>query len=219
VGEAIPERAFEVAVQVRRLTLLARLTQHHVPVNGDRSWVQAAIQEADPPITPYEEHLITTAGEFDWLLAEILLRLYNGDTQGLSLVDFIEPGTVLALWYALVPDRRRYLRAVFGTEAHPTPEDRDRLAALDRLVAQGATEVPAALDLLGVITSPNPVVEQVLADPDAAALPAADAATLLDLREFAQDLLAAGSPEAVVALIDERWPVRTPPPRPNEEPT
>jgi hypothetical protein len=210
VSEPIPERAFEVAAQVRRLTLLARLTQHHVPVNGDRSWVQHAIADADPPMTPFEQNLIETAGEFDWLLAEVLLRLYNGATAGLDLVDFIAPNTVLAIWFALRPDKRRYLRAVFGTATQADTGDPDRLAVLDRLVNTAGEEVPAAIDLLGIITTPNPVVEEVLADADTD-LPVD---VLLDLRQFSRELLTADSPDAVQTLIDERWPERELPPKP-----
>lgn len=207
----IPERALEVAAQVRRLTLLARLTQNEVPVNGDRSWVQHAIDEADPPITDFEASLIETASEFDWLLAEVLLRLYNGDTAGLDLVDFIAPNTVLALWYALMPEKRRYLRMVFGTAAHPPDDKTNRLAILDRLVSSAGEEVPAAIDLLGIITTPNPVVEELLQQAD---LPEVPADVLLDLRQFSRQLLASQTPDQVAALIDERWPQRELPPKP-----
>jgi hypothetical protein len=209
MSEPITDRALEVAAQVRRLTLLARLTQREVPVNGDRSWVQHAIEEADPPISDFELSLIETASEFDWLLAEVLLRLYNGDTAGLDLVDFIAPNTVLALWFALRPDKRRYLRMVFGTATQADTRDRDRLAVLDRLINTAGEEVPAAIDLLGIITTPNPVVEEVLAD-----TPDLPADVLLDLRQFSRELLAAKSPEQVATLIDERWPERELPPKP-----
>ena len=213
MSDPIPERALEVAAQFRRLTLLARLTQDEVPVNGDRSWVQAAIDRSNPPITPYECSLIETAEEFDWLLAEVLLRLYNGDTAGLDLVDFIAPNTVLALWFALIPEKRRYLRMVFGTAAHFPDENNksNRLAVLDRLLDNAGEEVPAAIDLLGIITTPNPVVEELLAGEDMPELPAD---VLLDLRQFSRQLLTAKSPEQVATLIDERWPPRQLPPRP-----
>ena len=209
MSEPIPERALEVAAQARRLTLLARLTQDEVPVNGDRSWVQAAIDRANPPITPYECSLIETASEFDWLLAEVLLRLYNGDTAGLDLVDFIAPNTVLALWFALIPEKRRYLRMVFGTAAGP--READRLAILDRLLDNAGEEVPAAINLLGIITTPNPVVEELLAGED---LPEVPADVLLDLRQFSRQLLTAQTSEQVATLIDERWPQRELPPKP-----
>ena len=211
--EPIPDRALEVAAQVRRLTLLARLTQHERPINGDRCWVHGSPRPREPADHAYECNLIETASEFDWLLAEVLLRLYNGDTAGLDLVDFIAPNTVLALWFALIPEKRRYLRAVFGTAAHPPDENNksNRLAVLDRLLDNAGEEVPAAIDLLGIITTPNPVVEELLAGEDMPELPAD---VLLDLRQFSRQLLTAQTSEQVATLIDERWPQRELPPKP-----
>jgi hypothetical protein len=132
-------------------------------------------------------------------------------------VDFISPSTVLALWYALRPDKRRYLRAVFGTEAHPTPEDADRLTALDRLVKRAGDEVPAALDLLAILTTPNPVLERAFEEFAAAGVSTdLPADTLRDLRGFTQQLLRADDPEEVAALVNARWPDRELPPRPEE---
>jgi hypothetical protein len=211
VGEPISDRAFAVAVKTRTLTLLARLTAEEVPVNGDRSWVEAAVARADPPFSPYEAHLVEAADEYDWLMAEILLRLYNGDTAGMSVVDFIAPGTVLALWHALPADRRRYLRMVFGTEMGPPgASKRDRLALLDRLVDGAGEEVPAALDLLAIITSPSPVVEEALEELATANVPASVAGDAAGVaRDFTQRLLAGEDPDA---LIDEFWPEREVPP-------
>ena len=147
--------------------------------------------------------------EFDWLLAEVLLRLYNGDTAGLDLVDFIAPNTVLALWFALIPEKRRYLQDGVRDRGG-TPRGGPARDPRPVLVNAGE-EVPAAIDLLGIITTPNPVVEELLAGEDMPELPAD---VLLDLRQFSRQLLTAKSPEQVATLIDERWPPRQLPPRP-----
>jgi hypothetical protein len=155
------------------LALLAQLTTDQVPVNGDRGWVAAAC--AEHGLGTFDTQLALAATAHDWLLAEVLARLANGAMAGLSLIDFVPPDTVLALWHALPAAKRRYLRSVFGTVAGPAGKqaEQDRLAVLDRLVASAEEEVHAADMLLSMLVATNQRIDHALAglDVDEADLP------------------------------------------------
>jgi hypothetical protein len=193
----------------RTLVVLACLTWDTVPVNPDNAWITEACDRLD--LGTFDRGLALGAGPYQWLLAEILTRLQRGDIAGLSLVDFIPPGVVLALWHALPQEDRRYLRAVFGTAAITCPEDDDRLEVLDRLVAKSAREVAAADQLLDMVLDTNSTVDQALAElgdePSADAVQAARALT--------QDMLAAVATGADPrAWLDEEFPEQEMPPQP-----
>jgi hypothetical protein len=200
-----------VVLKARTLRLLARLTMYAVPINGDRAWVAQAA--ADHGLSSFDYQLVAGASEYDYLLAEVLDRLANGDIAGLSLIDFMPPGTVLALWHALPVAQRRYLRAVFGTVTGPAPREADRLALLDRLVDGAAEEISAAATLLQLLTATDSAVDAALQE-----LAAGDgenqlpAAVAVQARAEVQDLLAAvatGTDPA--AWMDEHHPARKPP--------
>jgi hypothetical protein len=215
---AAPGRAFDVVLKARTLRLLAQLTQEQIPINGDREWVAQAAEEHG--LSTFDYQLVVGATEYDWLLAEVLDRLANGDIAGLSLIDFVPPGTVLALWHALPAPERRYLRAVFQTVAGPEPREADRLALLDRLVAGAAEEISAAATLLQLLTATDSAVDaalQELAGGDGEnQLPAAVA---VQARTEVQDLLAAVATGAdPTAWMDQHHPPRPLPPRPEDTP-
>lgn len=162
-GDAVQPRAFNVALHARTLTVLARLQAAEVLVPGGPGNPYAVEIAREAGYEAFDVELARAADPHDYGLAEILVRLQAGETAGMSLVDFVPPGTVLALWHAVPPDRRRYLRAVFGTAAGLLPPDADpcapreypdeALATLDRLVEQSAQEINAAYDLLAMLVT------------------------------------------------------------------
>ena len=222
---AIQQRAFNVALHARTLTVLAWLQSAQVPVPEDGN-AYAAQVASENGMETFDVELVRAADPHDWVLAEMLTRLQSGDTAGMSLVDFLPPGTVLALWHAMPPERRRYLRSVFGTVAGPAPSDEpvtpqrgrnEALAMLDRLVEGSDVEISAATDLLAMLVSSSAQVDVALAEmngtPGAAQVRAARAFTqaLLDAAEDDKNL-------DVGAWLDEHLPpMRAMPPKPTND--
>ena len=222
----VEPRAFNVALHARTLMVLAHLQAAEVPIPSGPGNPYAVEMAREAGLEAFDIELIRAADRHDYVLAEILTRLQVGDTVGMSLVDFLPPDTVLALWHAMPPGKRRYLRAVFGTQAglappepHPTPKHiRDEaLATLDRLLELSEQEINAAYDLLAMLVTSSQTVDAVLAEMNGT--PGAE--QVRAARAFTQDLLDAAEDDEefdVTAWLDEHLPpVRPMPPMPTTE--
>ena len=140
------DRALRIALLSRRLSVLARRPEL-LTADPDRR-VDVALTDSPPgPLPVMDAVLAAGAGELDRMCAHAVRWLtHNGDASVLDVLGVLSPDRVVAMYYALPPERREATRLDPAWAYHVQQVEADMPAALDRVteaVGDDREPVPA----------------------------------------------------------------------------